>query len=254
MTKEEIGRVIRESRIAAGLTQLQVGNALKRPQTTVAAWEAGRSQPDANTLFDLFRVLGRSVDEAFGFHNSTPPLSAQALKLARDYDSLDDGGQQRMIEAMERELAIKASMDKLMASVRVLHIYDHPIDFGHLDDSGINLSCACFDQVPFSIPEKPPKSQAEVFRRLKDDKSNRLIGIRIRLESQQDKIYIVDLGAQAVDGDLGLYNINGRSFIAKVKEGKFFLHPYNRNPVTIQEKPKCDGAVIGTINTKTVYR
>ena len=89
MTKEEIGRIIKESRTAAGLTQIQVGDALNRPQTTIAAWEAGRSQPDANTLFELFQVLGRSVDEAFGFAKETPPLSADARQVAQDYDNLD---------------------------------------------------------------------------------------------------------------------------------------------------------------------
>lgn len=88
MTKEEIGRIIKESRTAAGLTQLQVGNALNRPQTTIAAWEAGRSQPDANTLFELFAVLGRSVDEAFGFTQDDPPLSSEAMRVARDFDKL----------------------------------------------------------------------------------------------------------------------------------------------------------------------
>lgn len=90
MTKEEIGCIIRQSRIAAGLTQLQVGSALKRPQTTIAAWEAGRSQPDANTLFELFRVLNRSVDEAFGFTET--PLSSEAIKIAMDYDRMDRHG------------------------------------------------------------------------------------------------------------------------------------------------------------------
>lgn len=61
MTKEEIGHIIKESRLTAGLTQLQVAEALGRPQQTVANWELGRSQPDANTLFSLFAVLGRSV-------------------------------------------------------------------------------------------------------------------------------------------------------------------------------------------------
>lgn len=90
MTKEEIGNVIRESRNAAGLTQLQVANALDRPQNTISAWEMGRAQPDANTLFELFQVLGRSVDEAFGFAKYTPPLSAEALQVAQDYDNLDE--------------------------------------------------------------------------------------------------------------------------------------------------------------------
>lgn len=90
MTKEEIGNVIRESRNAAGLTQLQVANALDRPQNTISAWEMGRAQPDANTLFELFQVLGRSVDEAFGFAKDTPSLSAEALQIAQDYDNLDE--------------------------------------------------------------------------------------------------------------------------------------------------------------------
>lgn len=89
MTKEEIGRVIKESRIAAGLTQLQVGEALNRPQTTIAAWEAGRSQPDANTLFELFQVLGRSVDEAFGFSKKPVDVTRAEWAYIQKYRCLD---------------------------------------------------------------------------------------------------------------------------------------------------------------------
>lgn len=89
MTKEEIGRIIKESRTAAGLTQLQVGDALKRPQTTIAAWEAGRSQPDANTLFALFQVLGRSVDEAFGFTKKPVALTRLEQAYIQKYRCLD---------------------------------------------------------------------------------------------------------------------------------------------------------------------
>lgn len=88
MTKEEIGRIIKESRISATLTQSQVAEKLGRPQQTIASWESGKSQPDANTLFELFRVLGRSVDEAFGFTKNVSPMSGDALKVARDYDGL----------------------------------------------------------------------------------------------------------------------------------------------------------------------
>ena len=104
MTKEEIGRIIKESRIAAGLTQLQVADALSRPQNTVSAWEMGRAQPDANTLFDLFRVLGRSVDEAFGFSKEAPPLSGEAIKIAWDYARLDHYGKELVQKIVAHEL------------------------------------------------------------------------------------------------------------------------------------------------------
>lgn len=72
MTKEEIGQIIKETRTKAGLTQLQVATQLNRPQQTIANWEVGRSQPDANTLFELFQVLGSDLNEAFGFKTKKP--------------------------------------------------------------------------------------------------------------------------------------------------------------------------------------
>lgn len=104
MTKEEIGKIIRESRLATNLTQLQVAKKLNRPQQTVANWESGKSQPDANTLFELFSVLGRSVDEAFGYNAKTPSMSGEALKLARDYESLDQQGKDAARAAVDSEL------------------------------------------------------------------------------------------------------------------------------------------------------
>ena len=70
-TKEEIGQIIKASRLSAGLTQKQVAEFLNRPQQTIASWETGKSQPDANALFVLFQILGRSIDDAFGFSDNT---------------------------------------------------------------------------------------------------------------------------------------------------------------------------------------
>jgi len=92
LTREEIARVIRESRLAAGLTQSQVAKGLGRPQQTIANWESGKSQPDANTLFELFRVLGRSVDEAFGFNVESFNVTARERSYIEKYRTLDSYG------------------------------------------------------------------------------------------------------------------------------------------------------------------
>ncbi len=100
-TKEEIGQVIKNSRLAAGLTQVQVAETLGRPQNTISAWEMGRAQPDANTLFELFQVLGRSVDEAFGFSSSNkkaPPYSSEAMHLLELYRDLNNEGQEKLLD------------------------------------------------------------------------------------------------------------------------------------------------------------
>lgn len=95
-TKEEIGRIIKDSRISAGLTQLQVAQSLGRPQNTISSWEVGRAQPDANTLFELFELFHRSVDEAFGFSS---PHEKEAFSPAerahiKKYRTLDEHGKE----------------------------------------------------------------------------------------------------------------------------------------------------------------
>lgn len=103
MTREEIGRIIRESRMMAGLTQTQVAERLERPQQTIASWESGKSQPDANTLFELFRVLGRSVDEAFGFTKEPFDITRSERVLIEKYRILDPHGKNSVDGLLEAE-------------------------------------------------------------------------------------------------------------------------------------------------------
>lgn len=105
MTKEDISRIIKESRMMAGLTQAQVAERLGRPQATVAGWEVGRSQPDANTLFELFRVLGRSVDEAFGFTVESFSVTARERAHLEKYRTLDPYGKNAVDGLLETEYA-----------------------------------------------------------------------------------------------------------------------------------------------------
>ena len=116
MTKDEIGRIIRDARRAAGLTQTEVAEALGRPQNTVSAWEMGRAQPDISTLVELFRMMGRSLDEAFALteQETKAKLSAEALKIARDFATLDGWGQ-KLVRA-----AIKNSADRVSSQLRDL--------------------------------------------------------------------------------------------------------------------------------------
>lgn len=70
MTKTDIAQILKTCRINCGLTQKEAASRLGRPQQTLASWETGKSQPDANTLFLLCDVYGVTVDQAFGFSSS----------------------------------------------------------------------------------------------------------------------------------------------------------------------------------------
>lgn len=69
MELDKIATSIRNARIAAGLTQKEVAEALKKGQTTVASWETGRSQPDATTIVVLSELFHVSSDYLLGISN-----------------------------------------------------------------------------------------------------------------------------------------------------------------------------------------
>jgi len=84
MTKTEIANILKKCRCDAGLTQKEAATKLGRPQQTLASWETGKSQPDANTLFQLCDLYGVSVDYAFGY--SHHPLYDKETPAAETSD------------------------------------------------------------------------------------------------------------------------------------------------------------------------
>lgn len=132
-TKEEIGQIIKKSRISAGLTQKQVATSISRPQQTIASWESGKSQPDANTLFELFQVLGCSVDEAFGFTKQPFEITKYEIESIKKFRTLDWHGQEAVGSILDIEYRrcnmeqiakaateIKSSKQKLESAKEIL--------------------------------------------------------------------------------------------------------------------------------------
>ena len=82
METDNIAVSILKARLFAGLTQKQVAEAIDKSQTTVAAWETGRSQPDAKTIIFLSELFHVSSDFLLGlsdFHNDNSKTFLDAL-------------------------------------------------------------------------------------------------------------------------------------------------------------------------------
>ena len=56
---------IRELRIAAGLTQVRIAEAMGVTQSTVSQWESGSVLPDTEKLPRLAEVLGCGIADLF---------------------------------------------------------------------------------------------------------------------------------------------------------------------------------------------
>ena len=102
MKREEIANILKISRKQDCLTQKQAAEAVGKKQQTLASWETAQSQPDANTLFLLFDVYGRSLDEAFGYANTSRheknPKTAKCMYL---FDRLSTADQETVLKFIE---------------------------------------------------------------------------------------------------------------------------------------------------------
>lgn len=76
MIKDELPEKLRELRRRKGLTSIEVGEILKKSDRTISAWECGRSQPDLDTLQELFDLYEEDPGILFKTENK--------LTLTRD--------------------------------------------------------------------------------------------------------------------------------------------------------------------------
>lgn len=252
MTKEEIGRIIKESRISAELTQQQVAKKLERPQQTIASWESGKSQPDANTLFELFRILGRSVDEAFGFQKNTPPLSGRAIKLAQAFDELDEAGKVLMEDSlgreekrMDTESALQESLKAFINSFTILRIYKTPIT----DKTGIDLT-EKLEPKMIQITKKTPEEQAATVRQVM--MANNPFGVRFRFDDGKEIIFAIDSDKVAEPGQAGIFTIDGKSFLKRLESDGLYPVQLGQAPIPVPDVLQHAGRVIGWFGTDLV--
>ena len=104
---------LREARVAAGLTQEQLGFVLGVTKSSVSAWENGRETPGFRVLPKLRTTLKRSLDELVC--GLTPSSVAGVGDEAGGY-VVDDGG---LAARDERERALLLRYHSLPAKRRI---------------------------------------------------------------------------------------------------------------------------------------
>jgi repressor LexA len=116
MTREEIANILKQLRIESGKTQIEVAKLLGRTQQIVGHWETGYSQPDADTLFKLCSIYGKTVDEAFGFKKDSIQISKEDLSLIKKYRTLDTHGRDMVDTVLDKEQ--KRSPENVISTIR----------------------------------------------------------------------------------------------------------------------------------------
>lgn len=239
MTKEEIGLIIKKCRVSAGLTQSFVAEQLNRPQQTIANWEVGRSQPDANTLFLLFQVLGVSLDEAFGIRTkkeTAPPYTEEALKLAKDYDNLDGHGKKvvRLVADEEKARCTAPAPVEQPAAEKVIYIFP-----GYISPMSAGTGQPAGDEYPenYRLVKEPPRRASFIAPVSGDSMEPTYSNGDLVFVRAQEEVEI---------GEIGVFWMDGQQWIKELGEGVLISHnpdpKYGPRPFT--EDIRCQGLVL----------
>lgn len=246
MTKEEIGAIIKKYRTSAGLTQSFVAEQLNRPQQTIANWEVGRSQPDANTLFLLFHVLGVSIDEAFGIKakkENAPLYSSEALKLAGDYDShMDDRGRETVRAVADFEIARKKTQEQrqqmeageMIDLEKVIRFsvpgYSMPLSAGTGQEAG--------QEYPenYKLIKEPPRGTSFIAR---------VSGVSMEPTYHNGELVFVHSTEEIPVGRIGAFFMDGQQWIKELGDGELISHNPEYDPIPMREDIRCQGLVLG---------
>lgn len=103
-----IAQRIKDLRLSKHLTQKELAQLLNVKPTTVSGWELGRNEPSIDTLKDLARIFGVSVDYMAGATESLDK-DKKSVDLEKDPVVLSYGGRPVSDEDMD---IIKAILER----------------------------------------------------------------------------------------------------------------------------------------------
>lgn len=238
MTREEIARTIRESRLATGLTQNQVAKELGRPQQTIANWESGKSQPDANTLFELFRIFGRSVDEAFGFTTRSFSVTAHEQEHIKKYRALDSHGQDavELILDHEHKRCIEQAQNMAKEGSEPENVIYITRWFSQPMSAGTGIEAGNDYPEELELTKRPPQGTSYV--------------APVRGDSMEptyhdgDKLFIRSC-EEIETGQIGVFLMDGKQWVKEQGDGILISHNAEYGPIPMRENIRCQGLVLG---------
>lgn len=118
-SKQQIARKLRELREQHGYTQSDIGRLLGRAYTTVASWESGKGQPDADTLLRLLALYKiENVLEQFGYGERREALSPEERGLIERLRRLHPDARALVSQLSEGLFALQQRDAPLRAAAR----------------------------------------------------------------------------------------------------------------------------------------
>ena len=220
------GDRVRTYRKAKGLTQEALAKAIGVSKTTITGYELGYREPDVEKIKLLSDALGVTGDDllntGFSKEKKAPSVSDEAMRMARDYDKLDNWGRQAVRDLTDTELARMEDEARFMDGAtmeeepKVINLYAEPAA------AGIAVPTMGVDFEPYTL--KPDDPQGAAF-------AVRLQGDSMEPYFPDGSIVFVNHDAM-VNGDIGIFCVDSGTVCKQYYRdpmGMVYLFSLNRS-------------------------
>lgn len=241
-----IGRRIKEAREMAGLTQEELGRLVGVTGSAITNYEKETSHPKEPVMYALIEAL--NVDANFLFQDCVKNSKAlevtpEAMKIAKQYDDLDDYGKETMEYVVNREAnrvrEIRRLNEQLKAEIAGELMY-MPLPFSRQPVSaGRGAYLGPEELETIFVQQNELTEQASFAVRVAGDSMEPLYS--------DGDILLVEGAEDIRIGEIGVFTMEGDGYVKKRGDGELIsLNPtYETIPMT--EWIWCNGRVIGKL-------
>lgn len=253
LNPKEIGFRIKQRREELGLTLEDIASYVKVARSTIQRYEAGSiSRPKLPVLYSISQALRVSPDWLLGITDDpipskslnaesnaafdrtltsdapvapskkAPSISDEAMRMARDYDKLDNWGRQAVRDLADTELARMEDEARFMNSAaledepKIINLYAEPAA------AGIAVPTMGVDFEPYTLKPDDPHGAAFAVR---------LQGDSMEPYFPDGSIVFVNHDAM-VNGDIGIFCVDSGTVCKQYYRdplGMVYLFSLNRN-------------------------
>lgn len=250
---------IRKAREKAGFSQKELAEIVGVKPTTFNGYESGKHDPKSDLLVKIANACGVTVDYLLDVdYAKAPSISAEAMKLAKDYDTaLDDRGRRTIRNVMDFEVGYAAQRAEKEKAERKSALQNHQEDTS--EEIAIYITTLYHQPVSAGNGESSEYDYSETVQLKKMPPNGTSYIVPVQGDSMEplfsdgDKVFVraqIDIEP----GQTGVFFMDGQMWIKELGDGVLLSHNPKYPPRPMTDDVRCQGLVLGVCDESYLYR
>jgi|InofroStandDraft_1065614.scaffolds.fasta_scaffold69430_2 repressor LexA len=247
-----IGTRLKESREKKGLLQSELAKLIGvKSAGVISNWEQDINKPNADKMVEICQVLDISLSYLLNYYGKekAPSLSDEAMKLATDYDDLDEHGKRvvRLVADEEKDRCkeewqkqadifrkqrgqIEVAEEIAPEDIYSIPLYSLPMSAGTGQEAG--------QEYPedFLLKKRPPRGTSFIAR---------VSGNSMEPTYHDGDLVFIHATVDICPGQTGAFLMDGQLWIKELGDGVLISHNPDYEPRQFTEDIRCQGLVLG---------